>query len=58
MLPTTVCVPSQGPDPNRIYDADGYTLYLLKYFPNLDYIDRCYIIDEVMADSTVFEEEF
>lgn len=30
-----------------MYDADGYTTYLLKEYPKLDYIDRCYVIDEV-----------
>lgn len=47
-----------GPDPSRIYDADGYTLYLLKSFPKLDYIDRCFIIDEVSNDNDVSEGEF
>lgn len=35
-----------GPDSDRIYDEDGYE-YLAQNFPNIDYIDRCYIIDEV-----------
>lgn len=47
-----------GPEPHRIYDADGYTTYLLKHFPKLDYIDRCYIIDELVIDSNVSEGEF
>jgi len=34
-----------GPDSSRIYDEDGYD-YLAEHFPNLDYIERCYIVDE------------
>ena len=37
----------RGPDSNRIYDVDGYTRYLPKNFPKLDYIDRCYVVNEV-----------
>jgi peptidyl-prolyl cis-trans isomerase A (cyclophilin A) len=37
----------KGPDSNRIYDVDGYTRYLPKSFPKLDYIDRCYVVEEV-----------
>merc|ERR1712127_823118 len=37
----------KGPDPAKIYAVDGYTTYLPKSFPKLDYIDRCYIVDEV-----------
>ena len=40
----------KGPDSNKIYDEDGYTKYLPKSFPKLDYIDRCYIVDEVGLD--------
>jgi len=40
----------KGPDSNRIYDEDGYTKYLPKSFPKLDYIDRCYVVDEVGLD--------
>ena len=47
-----------GPDPSRIYDADGYTFYLLTNFPKLDYIDRCYIIDELGADKNISQGEF
>lgn len=36
----------KGPDSARIYDEHGYT-YLSKEFPKLDYIDRCYVVDEV-----------
>lgn len=36
-----------GPDSTKIYDVDGYTTYLPKKFPKLDYIDRCYVVDEV-----------
>jgi len=35
----------KGPDSSRIYDVDGYD-YLRDEFPKLDYIDRCYIVDE------------
>lgn len=37
----------EGPDSLRIYDEDGYTGFLPQYFPKLDYIDRCYVADEV-----------
>ncbi|KAL7526808.1 hypothetical protein ACHAWF_001920 [Thalassiosira exigua] len=37
----------KGPDSANIYEADGYTKYLPKKFPKLDYIDRCYVVDEV-----------
>ena len=37
----------KGPESSRIYDVDGYTRYLPKNFPKLDYIDRCYVVDEV-----------
>jgi len=36
-----------GPDTSKIYEPDGYTKYLPKRFPKLDYIEKCYIIDEV-----------
>ena len=36
-----------GPESSRIYDVDGYTRYLPKKFPKLDYIDRCYVVAEV-----------
>lgn len=37
----------KGPDTNKIYDADGYTKYLPKKFPKLDYIETCYVVEEV-----------
>jgi len=37
----------KGPDPSNIYDTEGYTTYLPKKFSKLDYVDRCYIVDEV-----------
>ena len=37
--------PFPGPDASRMYDADGYE-YLAENFPKLDYIDRCYVVDE------------
>jgi len=47
----------KGPDSKRIYDVDGYTRYLPKNFPKLDYIDRCYVTEEVgLGDFT--EGEF
>lgn len=39
-----------GPDPDRIYDLDGYTSYLPENFPNLDYIKRCFIVDEEIIE--------
>ncbi|KAL7536284.1 hypothetical protein ACHAXR_007047 [Thalassiosira sp. AJA248-18] len=46
-----------GPDSTKIYDVDGYTTYLPKKFPKLDYVDRCYVVDEVgLGDSS--EGEF
>lgn len=41
------CCHSSGPDPNRIYDIDGYDSYLSQNFPKLDYVNRCYVVDEV-----------
>lgn len=35
----------EGPESSRIYQDDGYA-YLSKEFPELDYIDRCYVVDE------------
>lgn len=35
----------KGPDSSRIYDEDGYD-YLESGFPNLSYIDRCYVVSE------------
>lgn len=47
----------KGPDSGQIYDTDGYTTYLPKNYPKLDYVDRCYIVDEVgIGDSS--EGEF
>ena len=47
-----------GPDSNLIYDIDGYTKYLPKKFPKLDYIDKCYVVDEVGLDEDFSEGEF
>jgi len=44
----------KGPDSARIYDIDGYD-YLAENFPNLDYIERCYIVDE---EAGVVSDEF
>merc|ERR1712032_1495852 len=35
-----------GPDTSVMYESDGYD-YLKKNFPKLDYIERCYIVDEL-----------
>lgn len=48
-------VRSQGPDSSRIYDADGYD-YLQEEFPRLDYIDRCFIVNEEATALTEDEE--
>mmetsp|Transcript_26363 Transcript_26363/g.56837 ORF Transcript_26363/g.56837 Transcript_26363/m.56837 type:complete len:333 (+) Transcript_26363:202-1200(+) len=44
-----------GPDSDRIYDEDGYTTYLPENFPKLDYIDRCYVVEEEGMDDTEAE---
>eukprot|EP00580_Thalassiosira_gravida_P010117 CAMPEP_0201638686 /NCGR_PEP_ID=MMETSP0493-20130528/17271_1 /ASSEMBLY_ACC=CAM_ASM_000838 /TAXON_ID=420259 /ORGANISM="Thalassiosira gravida, Strain GMp14c1" /LENGTH=311 /DNA_ID=CAMNT_0048111821 /DNA_START=93 /DNA_END=1029 /DNA_ORIENTATION=- len=44
-----------GPDSDRIYDEDGYTTYLSENFPKLDYIDRCYVVEEEGLDDTEAE---
>ena len=44
----------KGPDSERIYESDGYE-YLAKEYPKLDYIQRCYIVDE-MYDLDAEEE--
>lgn len=44
----------QGPDSEKIYDVDGYE-YLAKNFPKLDYIERCYIVEEELADEIAVE---
>ena len=38
-----------GPDSQLIYEENGYD-YLAQNFPNLDYIDRCYIVEEEEAE--------
>merc|ERR1719401_71329 len=47
-----------GPDTSKIYEADGYTKYLPKKFPLLDYINSCYIVDEVGISGDQLYEEF
>ena len=50
------CHPS-GPDSSRIYEVDGYD-YLAEEFPKLDYMNRCYIVDEEgLVENNVSEEE-
>jgi len=44
----------EGPASDRIYEADGYE-YLAQNFPNLDYIDRCYIVDEEIGENMAAE---
>ena len=41
-----------------MYEADGYTTYLPKKFPLLDYINNCYIVDEVGLGDGLRNEEF
>lgn len=43
-----------GPDPQRMYEKDGYTTYLPEQFPNMSYIQSCIIMDE--ADLQLEEE--
>ena len=38
-----------GPDPQKIYAADGYE-YLKEEFPMMDYINSCVIIREHRSD--------
>jgi len=49
---------ANGPDPSKIYEADGYTAYLPRKFPELDYIDSCFIVDEVGFSDELSEGEF
>ncbi|EJK53447.1 hypothetical protein THAOC_27122, partial [Thalassiosira oceanica] len=35
----------EGPESSRIYQDDGYE-YLAENFPELDYISKCYVVDE------------
>eukprot|EP00578_Thalassiosira_sp_NH16_P014189 CAMPEP_0181109366 /NCGR_PEP_ID=MMETSP1071-20121207/18137_1 /TAXON_ID=35127 /ORGANISM="Thalassiosira sp., Strain NH16" /LENGTH=312 /DNA_ID=CAMNT_0023193055 /DNA_START=26 /DNA_END=964 /DNA_ORIENTATION=- len=47
----------EGPDSSRIYEVDGYD-YLAEEFPKLDYMNRCYIVDEEgLVENNVSEEE-
>mmetsp|Transcript_23096 Transcript_23096/g.51528 ORF Transcript_23096/g.51528 Transcript_23096/m.51528 type:complete len:301 (+) Transcript_23096:92-994(+) len=39
----------EGPDSARIYDEDGYA-YLEEKFPDLDYLDTCYVVAERISD--------
>lgn len=48
---------NSGPDSNKIYDVDGYTTYIPQEFPKLDYIDRCYIVDEVRLGNGMSDGE-
>jgi len=57
-LPAVPCFLYSGPDSSKIYDVDGYTTYLPKKFPKLDYIDRCYVVDEVGLGDDQSEGEF
>ncbi len=47
----------QGPDSERIYDVDGYTTYIPHDFLKLDFIDRCYIVNEVLLDHAMSQGE-
>lgn len=33
----------KGPDPQRIYRVDGYSNYLAKHFPNIQYLGTCQV---------------
>ncbi len=46
-----------GPDSSKIYEIDGYE-YLAQNFPNLDYVERCYVVDEIGIDGDYSEGEF
>ena len=39
----------EGPEPTRIYEEDGYD-YLAKDFPDLNYLDTCYVVAEQVSD--------
>mmetsp|Transcript_4731 Transcript_4731/g.10219 ORF Transcript_4731/g.10219 Transcript_4731/m.10219 type:complete len:334 (+) Transcript_4731:107-1108(+) len=47
-----------GPDSSKIYEIDGYDSYLEQNFPKLDYIERCYVVDEVGIDGDYSDGEF
>jgi len=49
---------AKGLESEKMYDVDGYTTYLPKQFPKLDYVDRCYIVDEVGLGEDLSEGEF
>jgi len=40
-----------GPDTAVMYESDGYD-YLKKNFPKLDYIERCFVVDELGLSDT------
>merc|ERR1711862_319604 len=40
-----------GPDPQKIYQKDGYDVYLKQNFPLLSYIKKCEIVDYDADDS-------
>jgi len=46
----------EGPSSTRIYEKDGYD-YLKEESPSLNYIDECYITDEVGSDIAEYEVE-
>lgn len=39
----------EGPESTRIYEEDGYD-YLEEKFPDLDYLDTCYVVAERISD--------
>jgi len=49
---------AKGPVSAKIYAADGYTTYLPRKFPQLDYINNCHIVDEVGISDELSNGEF
>lgn len=45
-----------GPDPQKIYRKDGYE-YLKTEFPDLDYIEKCVVVEVDQNDVNEIEEE-
>ena len=35
----------KGPSPTQIYHEDGYHTYLKNEFPEMDYLEECYVVD-------------
>mmetsp|Transcript_4621 Transcript_4621/g.6766 ORF Transcript_4621/g.6766 Transcript_4621/m.6766 type:complete len:339 (-) Transcript_4621:138-1154(-) len=43
----------KGPNPTQIYPEDGYHTYLKNEFPEMDYLEECYVVD---IDPGIMEE--